>query len=119
VHGQIVRLQLEETVDATGFWLPTTALSEGERGLWSCLVAVPNESKTSAERRSHRVERRAVEVLHTELDRVLVRGTLNAGDRVVTRGTHRVTVGQSVRVAKGQPTVGWNKRSAVPATRPR
>ena len=95
VHGQIVRLQLEETVEASGYWLPTTALTEGERGLWSCLVAVPDETHSSR-RDALRVERRDVEVLHTESNRVLVRGTLNAGDRVIATGTHRVSVGQRV-----------------------
>lgn len=99
VHGQIVRLQLEETVEASGFWLPTTALTEGERGLWSCLVAVPVETQTSSTN-SLRVERRDVEVLHTESDRVLVRGTVSSDDQVITRGTHRVSVGQIVKAAE-------------------
>jgi RND family efflux transporter MFP subunit len=100
VHGQVVRLQLEETVTAAGFWLDTTALTEGERGLWSCMVAVPDESQASAKQEHFRIERRDVEVLHTESDRVLVRGTLSSGDRVVVRGTHRISTGQSVRTSE-------------------
>ena len=96
IHGQIVRLQLEETVEQSGFWLPTTALSEGERGLWSCMVVVPDSPSSASQ--SLRVDRRDVEVLHTESNRVLVRGTLNAGDRVIARGTHRVSTGQVVQV---------------------
>jgi hypothetical protein len=47
-----------------------------------------------------RVARRDLEVLHTESDRVLVRGTLQAGEQVITGGTHRVVPGQVVRLAK-------------------
>lgn len=98
VHGQIVRLQLEETVIASGFWLPTAALTEGDRGLWACLVAVPDETPSSPQQRLFRVQRRDVEVLHTESQRVFVRGTLDSGDRVLTGGTHRVSAGQTVRI---------------------
>jgi len=99
VHGQVVRLQLEETVTSSGFWLPTTALTEGERGLWSCLVAVPDESTSSVGLGHCHVERRDVELLHTESDRVFVRGTVSPGDQVVTRGTHRISPGQTVRTS--------------------
>ena len=100
VHGQIVRLQMEEMVAASGFWLPITALTEGDRGLWSCLVAVADESRSSPGQSLFRIARRDVELLHTKSDQVLVRGTLNSGDRVVTRGVHRVSVGQLVRISE-------------------
>lgn len=44
------------------------------------------------------VERRTVEVVHTEEDRALVRGTVYPGDRIVVDGLHRVVPGQRVRV---------------------
>jgi RND family efflux transporter MFP subunit len=103
VHGQVVRLELQETIEAAGFWLPPTALTQGERGLWSALVG---EEERSADGSTQpgllRVARRDLEVLHTESDRVMVRGTLNAGEQVITRGTHRVVPGQAVRLAKSQ-----------------
>lgn len=98
VHGQVVRLQLHETVNASGFWLPIISLTAGDRGLWSCLVAVPVDAQETQQPADFRVERRDVELLHTESNRVFVSGTLNSGDRVVTRGTHRVTVGQTVQI---------------------
>jgi RND family efflux transporter MFP subunit len=100
VHGQVVRLQLEETVEANGYWLPSTALTQGARGLWTSFVAAEADPKDSTQPELFRVERRDVEVLHTESDRVLVRGTLRSGDRVITSGTHRVVPGQSIRLAK-------------------
>jgi multidrug efflux pump subunit AcrA (membrane-fusion protein) len=85
-------LELAQTIAVSGYWLPTTALVRGVRGLWSCYVL-----GTSEQNDAFRVERRDVEVLHTESDRVLVRGTLQSGDRVVMSGTHRLVSEQLVR----------------------
>ena len=86
VPEQIARVDLEQEVAASGFWLPTTALAAGPRGLWNCYVVVDGL-----------VERRLVEVLYTEGDRVFVRGTLSHGDHVIVSGTHRVVPDQQVR----------------------
>ncbi|MBE9198861.1 MULTISPECIES: efflux RND transporter periplasmic adaptor subunit [unclassified Nodularia (in: cyanobacteria)] len=88
--GEIARLQVEQMVSTQGFWLPVSALIKGERGLWSCFVTAP-------EGETHRIERRDVEVLYTEGDRVLVRGTIVAGEEVVNSGTHRLVSGQIVK----------------------
>ena len=82
----VARLEVTQTTATQGLWLPTTALTRSDRGLWSCFVLVENT-----------VERREVEVLHTEGDRVLVRGLLKAGDRVVTKGLQRLVPGQQVQ----------------------
>ena len=91
--GQTVRLVVTEIRESKGFWLPTTALVPRDRGLWS--VYVLTEPATSAE--IYTVSRREVEALHTEGDRVLVRGTLQAGERAIASGTHRIVPGEQVR----------------------
>ncbi len=88
--GEIARLSLELRVDTPGFWLPMNALTESTRGMWSCYQL--GESVGDA----YRVQRAEVEVLHVTVDRALVRGTLQAGDRVLTGGTQRVVPGQLV-----------------------
>ena len=95
--GQIARLKLSENITNSGYWLPTTALVRRARGLWSCYVLgksefVPNDSKEA-----FRVERRELEVLHTESDRVFVRGTIQNSDQVIVNGKHRLVTGQLVR----------------------
>ncbi|MEM9154001.1 MAG: HlyD family efflux transporter periplasmic adaptor subunit [Cyanobacteria bacterium P01_F01_bin.33] len=94
--GQIARLRLTETVATEGFWLPTTALVQGERGLWSSYAIAPAEEDTDD---GFVVEERSLEVLHVDGDRALVRGTVRSGDRAVTGGTHRIVPGQRVRLA--------------------
>lgn len=117
--GQTVRLLVEETQAAAGFWLPSTALVPAERGLWSVYVLTdagstdatanpaaldatvspePRNAHTStASPNTYQVGRRDVEVIHTAGDRVLVQGTLQAGERVISEGIHRVVPGTWVR----------------------
>ncbi len=95
--GQTVRVTLSEAVDANGYWLPTAALSPGQRGLWSAYVVVSDNG-------AERIESRPVEILHTEGDRVLVTGTIHRDDRVVSGGVQRIVPGQKVQVTNQKPS---------------
>ncbi|WP_121970423.1 HlyD family efflux transporter periplasmic adaptor subunit [Leptolyngbya sp. BC1307] len=88
--GATARLLTDEQQTAAGYWLPSTALVAGDRGLWSVYVLSPDDSDT------YRVARRDVAVLHTEGDRSFVRGLVEGGDRIITSGTHRVVADQLV-----------------------
>ncbi|MEM9659675.1 MAG: efflux RND transporter periplasmic adaptor subunit, partial [Planctomycetota bacterium] len=90
--GQIVRLAFEERIDQSGAWLPTTALTQADRGLWAVYVVERREDGAEA------VARRDVELLDTEGDRSFVRGLLRDGDAVIASGAHRVVVGQRIEV---------------------
>ena len=92
--GEAVRLEIAEAVEERGFWVPTTALTPGTRGLWSGYTLARERQGLA------RVERHELEVLHTTGDRSLVRGTLQAGDRLVAEGVHRIVPGQIVRDAR-------------------
>ena len=86
---QIARLKLIRESEREGYWLPISALTKGERGLWSC-YALDKSGKQL------RVERRLVELLETQNQQVFVRGTLQPGDEIVVKGTHRLIPGQVV-----------------------
>ncbi|MFU8815140.1 MAG: efflux RND transporter periplasmic adaptor subunit [Pseudomonadales bacterium] len=88
--GSVVELRLSQAVETPGFWLPLTSLAESDRGLWG--VYVINAEST--------IERRLVEIVHSESDRAFVRGTLQHGDWVVTQGVHRLVPGQRVTAAE-------------------
>lgn len=89
--GQTVRVELTETVPVEGLWVPIQALTQDIRGLWTTYAVVPTESDT------HAVQPKVVEILHQEGDRVLVQGTLQPGDQIVSSGIHRLIPGQPVR----------------------
>lgn len=91
--GQTVRVNLQETVPTDGIWIPTAALTQGIRGLWTCYVLVPGKSSTKDQ---YTVKPQSVEVLYQDSDRTLVRGTLKPNDVVVASGPHRLVPGQLV-----------------------
>ena len=91
-RGDLARLEIARRLDQPGFWLPLTALTESSRGLWAVYVAVGLTGDKSV------LERRELEVLHQEADRVFVRGTLGDNEHVVVVGLHRLVPGQRVRI---------------------
>lgn len=97
--GDLVSIPVETTVRTEGFWLPRMALAGSARGLWSCYVARPAGKDSPTGMR--RVERRELEILHQNGDRVFVTGGLREGDHVVTSGVHRLVAGQLVLEATG------------------
>ncbi len=84
--GGVVELTFSEKVATPGFWLPLTALTASDRGLWGVYVIDADNT----------VERRLVEIVHTDAERVFVRGTLSNDDRVIATGVQRVVPGQTV-----------------------
>lgn len=91
--GQTVRLELTREINTEGYWLPTDALTQGIRGLWTCFVLTKSEDAED-----YIIKQHSVEIIHQQGDRALVRGTLQPGDRIVANGTHRLVPGQRVKV---------------------
>jgi multidrug efflux pump subunit AcrA (membrane-fusion protein) len=87
VPGEIARIEIHESSETDGFWVPTESLSPSTRGLWSVLAVVDGQT-----------QRRHVEILHTATDRTLVRGTLSEGEQIVSTGTQRIVPGQRVTI---------------------
>ena len=97
--GQIARLQLTQTVAKSGFWLPFESLVRGEQGLWYCYVVVETASEkdvTKTKKPIFKIERRAVEVLHSDNKQVLIDGTLQPGEKVVANDIERLVLDQLV-----------------------
>ncbi|MCA9073516.1 MAG: efflux RND transporter periplasmic adaptor subunit [Planctomycetaceae bacterium] len=90
VSGEIARVEVTEPLSTSGFWLPQTALTRGTHGLWSAYAVVADDAAQEV------VERRDVEIVYTQSERVLARGTLEEGDRIVMGGLHRIVPGQTV-----------------------
>ncbi len=86
--GAVISLTLPYALDVAGYWVPLAALGEAERGLWSVYVARGDDT----------AERRLVEVMHSQTDEALVRGTLRDGDRLITSAANRLVPGQKVTV---------------------
>lgn len=87
--GAVVRLSMEQSIDEPGLWLPVSALTEADRGLWSVYIARRFGGGWQA-------EPGIVEIVHQSGDRVYVRGAVRDGDRVIIDGLQRITPGQPV-----------------------
>ena len=90
VAGDIVRLQLTQRKMIDGFIVPTSALDRGQRGLWAVMVV--DDGPEGAQIAS----RRDVELLHSDGDSAVIRGTITAGEKVIRSGLHRMVNGQRV-----------------------
>ena len=91
VPGTLVRIGLSQERQGTGVWVPTAALQEGYRGLWSVYVVVDDGDDQV-------IRRKDVEVISIGDGRVFVTGTLENGDRVVTTSPFRFVPGQKVEI---------------------
>ena len=89
VPGQVVRFQATTQESLDGIWIPTASMSPAARGLWTVYVV-------EKENQNWTVVTREVEVISTIGEYVLVRGTLQDGDRIIASGVHRITAGQLV-----------------------
>lgn len=88
--GESAVLQIAETVDTAGGWLPISALLEAPRGLWDVLTITPDAAG------KQRAQRESVEILYTRGNKVFVRGTLANGVAVVASGLQRISPGDLV-----------------------
>ncbi len=88
--GESAVLQIAETVDSMGGWLPISALLEAPRGLWDVLTIT-----TDAEG-NQRAQRESVEILYARGNEVFVRGTLLNEATVVAAGLQRISPGDLV-----------------------
>lgn len=84
--GGLIKLEVAEKVEADGYWLPLSSLTQADRGLWAVYVV----------NGQNEIERRLVDVVYTEAERVFARGTLSSGDMLVASGAQRVVPGQTV-----------------------
>lgn len=105
--GQVVRVEFATPSSSTGYWVPNEALQPQLRGLWSVLVAEPNDDN------SHTASRRDVELLATWGDWSQIRGTLQANEQVIVEGGSRIAVGQDVEVSIVELTPPWSESNVV------
>lgn len=102
--GETVRLPFDFEVEQRGFWIPTTALIEGKRGLWSLFTAIPPVSSNQADLDTppiYSVERRTVQVHHTGNDRAYISGAVGEDDRIVIAGASKLVPEQKVVLLEG------------------
>ncbi len=91
--GQLLRVQIPTEEKEEGYWLPSTALLPGERGLFTCYTLSPVDGQSDL----FEVKKQAVEVVKTTGEKAFVRGTLVGRPDIIVEGIQRVVPGQKVR----------------------
>jgi membrane fusion protein, multidrug efflux system len=103
--GQYVGVTLVPRVDAEAVTIPSAALQTGQSGRY-VFVAQDGAAR-----------RRPLELVRTVRDRVVVRGQLAAGERVIVDGAQRVTEGTRVAERQAPPAPEPQRvSSAAPAS---
>lgn len=93
-YGEIARLEVTRFVQARGFWLPVTAVREGQKGMW--VVYMLDDNTRDAEG-APRIISQNVEILYSNEREIYVTGPLGESAEIVTRGVSRVVTGQRVK----------------------
>ncbi len=96
--GGLAQLAITKDIRQTGFWLPSSALAESRRGLWSAYSLKPYGNSTAF----GILARQELQLIYTDGNRVFVRGTLENGNRIVSGGIHRLVPGQLVRISEAR-----------------
>ncbi len=97
--GDVGRLIIATPIGVRGFWVPTSALAESRRGLWSVYLLQPEDG-------AFRLEPRVVETVRVEADRAFVRGAVEDGSQILASGLQRVIPGQRVSISRAAGRVG-------------
>ncbi|XOV80771.1 MAG: efflux RND transporter periplasmic adaptor subunit [Aestuariibacter sp.] len=93
LQGDLLSLELQKQISASGFWLPKSALTSSIRGLWSVFsVSQPGDEQ--------KVKARNVNVLYSDRDKVFVSGSLTDQDYIVASGVHRLVPEQLVKAVE-------------------
>lgn len=95
VPGDLLNLELNNSINKHGIWIPRKALVSGVRGLWSLFVAEPVAD-------GYRLTTKLVEIIHADQNNAYVSGALKDGDKVVINGVQRLVPGQKVTLSAGR-----------------
>lgn len=96
--GELAQLSVNTDIQQAGFWLPSSALAESRRGLWSVYTLKPYKGSSVY----GTLSRQELQVIYTDSNRVFIRGTVQNGERVISGGIHRLVPGQLVRIAEAK-----------------
>ncbi|MDX1453200.1 MAG: efflux RND transporter periplasmic adaptor subunit [Oleiphilaceae bacterium] len=94
IPGELVQVELGQLQSEQGIWVPTTALTEFGRGLWSVYLAQPNANGQAV------IEKAVVQIRRVRGDLALIGSGLTEAQipHIVREATHRIVEGQHVQL---------------------
>jgi len=104
IDGELAYLQLDDKHDDNGYWVPLSAMTDGLRGVWNVYVlsekSADENNTLESSKKKLRVERRSVQVLYANGKQAYISGAVNAGEKLVSDGLHRLVPGQTVVISE-------------------
>lgn len=86
--GEVINLLLKTEIVSKGAWVPLSALSQGNQGLWNIYTLIDNKDGSKS------VAREVVNLDYTDGEYAFISGTISSGDQVITGGASKVIDGQ-------------------------
>lgn len=95
VNGQLAYLTLQQNIFEEGYWVPLTALTDGQRGMWNIFALADTDENAVYQLQSHNVQ-----VLYTTAEQAYISAPLSEQQRILTAGLHRLVPGQKVVIGE-------------------
>ena len=89
--GSISYLELKQTIEGQGAWVPLKSLSQGTQGLWNLYTVTKDSSG------QYLVSKQIVEIIHIEGAAAFISGTISTGDMVASGGAAKVIDSEILR----------------------
>ena len=89
--GSISYLELKQTIEGQGAWVPLKSLSQGTQGLWNLYTVTKDLSG------QYLVSKQIVEIIHIEGAAAFISGTISTGDMVASGGAAKVIDSEILR----------------------
>ena len=89
-----MKISIEEQINQQGFWIPTSALTDGIRGQWNIFKVAK-----SLEKMTYKISKHTVNVLYTNDKSAFISGLSNGEQQIIASGLQRLVNGQMVRDA--------------------
>ena len=89
--GSISYLELKQTIEGQGAWVPLKSLSQGTQGLWNLYTVTKDLSG------QYLVSKQIVEIIHIEGATAFISGTISTGDMVASGGAAKVIDSEILR----------------------
>jgi len=89
--GSISYLELKQTIEGQGAWVPLKSLSQGTQGLWNLYTVTKDVIG------QYLVSKQIVEIIHIEGAAAFISGTISTGDMVASGGAAKVIDSEILR----------------------
>ncbi|WP_281561053.1 efflux RND transporter periplasmic adaptor subunit [Thalassomonas sp. RHCl1] len=105
-NGQLVRVNIRQEIQKSGYWLPLSAIIDGVRGQWNIYLAQQIGGG------QYQIKAATVSVLHTTENDAFVSGLEANEHLVIAEGLHRYVPGQIINKHQGTLALKTNSQQA-------